>query len=132
MITPSGPANSLEPILLISNEEKSGRRLAPLVEIVWGGEPGTLPPIPKSLLRPKKRKRLRPLSPADVEYRSRLKNLKLEVVKFFGGNEAAARTWMNEPRPIFGGKNPKELARTEEGAKQVSTLIYQLENGIVV
>jgi putative toxin-antitoxin system antitoxin component (TIGR02293 family) len=52
------------------------------------------------------------------------------AVDLFEGDVAGARRWLQAPQFGFGGEVPLELASTEVGAKQVVTLITQLEYGV--
>jgi len=54
------------------------------------------------------------------------------AVGLFNGDRTAATQWLQTPRPALGGQTPLGLAQTEVGAKQVETLIGQLEHGVIV
>lgn len=52
------------------------------------------------------------------------------AVDLFEGDVAGAMRWLQDPQYGFDGEVPLELASTDVGAKQVTTLITQLEYGV--
>jgi putative toxin-antitoxin system antitoxin component (TIGR02293 family) len=52
------------------------------------------------------------------------------AVDLFEGDVAAARQWLQTPKPGLGGEVPIEFAATEAGAREVEHLIACLEHGI--
>jgi putative toxin-antitoxin system antitoxin component (TIGR02293 family) len=48
------------------------------------------------------------------------------------GEEAKARSWMNAPRDIFGGRSPQELAATGDAAEQrhVLEVLLRIDYGV--
>jgi putative toxin-antitoxin system antitoxin component (TIGR02293 family) len=47
-----------------------------------------------------------------------------------GGNEEAARNWLNAEAPALGRKKPIDVAETEAGFKKAEALIAQLEKAV--
>lgn len=47
-----------------------------------------------------------------------------------GGNEEAAKQWLNAEAPALGRKKPIDAAETEAGFKKVDALLTQLENAV--
>jgi putative toxin-antitoxin system antitoxin component (TIGR02293 family) len=72
------------------------------------------------------------LSSEESERLYRLITLFRSAVGLFNGDRDAATQWLQTPRPALGGQTPLALAQTEVGAKQVETLIRQLEHGVIV
>ena len=72
------------------------------------------------------------LSSEESERLYRLITLFRLAVGLFNSDRAAATQWLQTPRPALGGHTPLALAQTEVGAKQVETLIGQLEHGVIV
>jgi putative toxin-antitoxin system antitoxin component (TIGR02293 family) len=84
---------------------------------------------PRTLDRRQKDKKLRP-DESDRLYR--LASVYRLAVELFNGRAEDATEWMETPRPALGGEIPLDLARTEVGARQVATLVMQLEQGVYV
>ena len=72
------------------------------------------------------------LSPDESDKLVRFTELYRKTLDMFAGSTKAAVGWLRETRPALGGSRPIELARTSDGTKQVETLIFQLEYGIIV
>ncbi len=79
-----------------------------------------------------RRKMAGKLSAEESDHLLRLADLYRQTVGFFNGNAEAARGWLAEKRPALGGHRPIDLARTASGMIRVTTLIFQLENGVFV
>lgn len=54
-----------------------------------------------------------------------------EALRFFDGDEEAARTWLRRKRPALRNHAPLELAATDAGAREVERLLLQLDHGVV-
>lgn len=50
---------------------------------------------------------------------------------FFDGDAHGATDWLTDGQFAFGGVAPLEMTRTEVGAQEVETLIFQLEHGVL-
>lgn len=72
------------------------------------------------------------LSADESERLHRLQTVFAAAVGMFNGDAAAAARWLRHPRPALSGSTPLELTRTEVGGQAVLTLIWQVENGVVV
>ena len=53
------------------------------------------------------------------------------AVDLYRGDEVSAREWFQTPIPSLGGRRPVDLSQTEAGAREVETLIYRIQHGIV-
>ena len=53
------------------------------------------------------------------------------AVNLYHGDEQSAREWFEMPIPALGGRSPRDLSRTEAGAREVETLIARIQHGIV-
>lgn len=66
---------------------------------------------------------------------SKLKQRRAEVYQLASqvlGSVENAEDWMGEPAMGLNGQIPAELIRTTDGAKQVETLLMQIEHGVYV
>jgi putative toxin-antitoxin system antitoxin component (TIGR02293 family) len=48
------------------------------------------------------------------------------------GSADEARAWLIEPHPLFAGKRPVEVARTDIGARRVERTLLNIEHGLPV
>lgn len=60
----------------------------------------------------------------------RLANVFEKAVELFDDNVASAVNWLTVPRKALGEHCPLDYARTELGAREVESLIGQLEHGV--
>jgi putative toxin-antitoxin system antitoxin component (TIGR02293 family) len=44
--------------------------------------------------------------------------------------EARAEEWLSEPNLRLGGKSPRDMAQTSEGAQEVLALIGRIQHGV--
>ncbi len=52
------------------------------------------------------------------------------VHSMMSGDQDAVNRWMSTPQSLLGGKTPSEYASTEDGARDVETLVGRLEHGV--
>ena len=52
------------------------------------------------------------------------------AVDLFEGDQKAAQDWLSSEVPALKGATPLEASRTEEGAREVESLIARLEHGV--
>ena len=53
-----------------------------------------------------------------------------KTLALFEGDREAAAAWLATAQPALGGVVPIDLAKTDGGAREVETLIEQLEHGV--
>lgn len=82
---------------------------------------------PRTLARRKVSGRL---APAESEGLLRISRIFELAVALFHGAGADALAWLRTPRRIFAGSTPLAYSATELGAREVETLIGQLEHGV--
>ena len=82
---------------------------------------------PRTLARRKVSGRL---APAESERLLRISRIFELAVALFHGVGADALAWLRSPRRIFAGSTPLAYSATELGAREVETLIGQLEHGV--
>jgi putative toxin-antitoxin system antitoxin component (TIGR02293 family) len=66
----------------------------------------------------------------EVEGTERISRVSEKALELFDGNGRAAGEWMSSPLVALGGVAPRELAKTEHGAREVESLIGRIEHGI--
>lgn len=71
----------------------------------------------------------RPLDPAIAERALRLARIQA-LAESVLEDESAGRAWLATPQPGLGGKVPNALLRSEFGAREVETLLNQIEHGV--
>lgn len=71
------------------------------------------------------------LSPQESDRIYRIASVYRDVVRFFAGDEDAAREWLTSSAIGLGNKVPVDLLDTAAGAEVVRTLIGRLESGVV-
>ena len=52
------------------------------------------------------------------------------AVDLFAGDQEAAQQWLSSEIPALKGTTPLEASKTEEGAREVESLIARLEQGV--
>ena len=67
---------------------------------------------------------------AEPEAVARLLKICVSAEGLFHGDRQAARRWLQNPAYVFKEESPLERAMTEEGSRDVETLIGQLRHGI--
>lgn len=82
---------------------------------------------PRTLVRRKQSGRL---TLDESERLVRVSRVLGQAVRLFEGNKKAAIRWLEEPKAALGGQSPWDVARTGPGARQVETLIQQLDQGL--
>lgn len=50
----------------------------------------------------------------------------------FGGDEQKAVAWLNKPARAFGGKTPVQVLESEDGVEMITTLVGQIQHGVIV
>ena len=53
-----------------------------------------------------------------------------QAVDLFDGDQDAAQDWLSSEIPALKGATPLEISKTEEGAREVESLIARLEQGV--
>lgn len=86
--------------------------------------------IPKRTLARRKAKR-EPLTAEETDKALRLARISAEADRVFGDPSKADR-WLRRPNPVFHGKTPLELLKTEIGGNMVETLLHQIDHGIFI
>jgi putative toxin-antitoxin system antitoxin component (TIGR02293 family) len=86
--------------------------------------------IPESTFHARKRDR-KPLTPEASSRVYRIAKAAEAAEAYFGGDEAAARRWLTQPKVALGGVTPLEFARTPEGSDYVIALLERLEHGVI-
>jgi putative toxin-antitoxin system antitoxin component (TIGR02293 family) len=79
-----------------------------------------------------RRKKEKKLGPEESDRLFRVARLFQALSRLFHGDTAAVKSWLKTPHAVFGGETPLKMARSEFGARQVETLIQQLEHGVYV
>lgn len=79
-----------------------------------------------------RRQKEKKLQPDESDRLYRLASVFRLAVELFNGHDKDATEWMETPRPALGGAVPLDLARTEVGAREVATLVMQLQHGVYV
>lgn len=82
---------------------------------------------PRTLARRKVSGRL---APAESERLLRISRIFELAVGLFHGGVADAVAWLRTPRRVLAGSTPLAYSVTELGAREVETLIGQLEHGV--
>ncbi len=82
---------------------------------------------PRTLARRKVSGRL---APAESERLLRISRIFELAVGLFNGRVADAIGWLRTPRRVLAGSTPLAYSATELGAREVETLIGQLEHGV--
>jgi putative toxin-antitoxin system antitoxin component (TIGR02293 family) len=82
---------------------------------------------PRTLARRKVSGRL---APAESERLLRVSRIFELAVGLFNGSFAEAVSWLRTPRRVLAGSTPLAYSATELGAREVETLIGQLEHGV--
>lgn len=54
------------------------------------------------------------------------------VTRLFEGDEQKAVAWLNEPARAFGWKTPLQMLEGEDGVERITTLVGQIEHGVIV
>jgi putative toxin-antitoxin system antitoxin component (TIGR02293 family) len=85
--------------------------------------------IPKRTLV--RRKAAARFSPEESDRLVRLARVYAKALDFFNGDAAAATGWLTHAQRAFRGVTPLEMTRTDVGAQEVETLIFQLEHGVL-
>ena len=70
------------------------------------------------------------LNPSESDRLIRFAALRDKAVELMNGDEQAANTWLNEPKPILNSETPLAHAATEIGARDVEDLIGRLQHGV--
>lgn len=104
---------------LASLSEKSGFDIAVLAAVIG---------LPERALP--RRRAARKLLPAESERLVRLSIVFESAVKLFEGDVPAAVDWLSRPRRVFDNQSPLAFSRSELGAREVESLIGQLEHGV--
>lgn len=84
--------------------------------------------IPKRTLA--RRKESGRLSAEESDRLVRLARVYAKALHLFGGDIESATDWLVRAQRAFGGTRPIEMIRTDVGAQEVETLIFQLEHGV--
>lgn len=82
-----------------------------------------------TLLRRQKSKKL---APDESDRLFRAASIYRDLLRLFHGHSADASGWLRLPHAVFGGETPLDMMTSEYGARQVETLIRQLEHGVYV
>jgi len=69
------------------------------------------------------------LKPDEGERAVRIMRLYDRAKKVLGSNERA-RSWLNRPLRVLGGRTPLDFARTEPGAREVEAVLGRFEEGV--
>ena len=85
--------------------------------------------IPKRTLV--RRKAAGRLSAEESDRLVRLARVYARTLDFFDGDAEAATGWLTHTQRAFRQVTPLEMTRTEVGAQEVETLIYQLAHGVL-
>lgn len=85
--------------------------------------------IPKRTLA--RRKASGRLSAEESDRLVRLARVYAKALDLFNGDEEATSDWLTRTQRAFRGVTPLEMTRTDVGAQEVETLIFQLEHGVL-
>lgn len=86
--------------------------------------------VPKRTLARRKANQ-EPLTPEETDKALRLARISAEADRVFGDPSKAYR-WLRHPNPVFHGKTPLELLKTEAGAMLVDELLGQIDHGMFI
>lgn len=75
------------------------------------------------------RRKLGTLTPEQSDRLVRVARVIAAAVETFGGGEKAG-TWLRRPTTALAGESPLELLDTDEGAREVETLLGRIAHGI--
>jgi putative toxin-antitoxin system antitoxin component (TIGR02293 family) len=75
------------------------------------------------------RRRLGTLTPEQSDRLVRVARLLATAEETFG-NQVKAGAWLRRPTTVFGGERPLDLLDTDEGAREVETLLGRISYGI--
>lgn len=75
------------------------------------------------------RRKLGTLTPEQSDRLVRVARLLAAAEETFG-NPVKAGIWLRRPTSVFSGERPMDLLDTDEGAREVETLLGQISNGI--
>lgn len=78
-----------------------------------------------------RRRAAKRLSPQESDRVYRIAAVYRDVIRFFDGDEDAAREWLTSPVVGLGSKMPLDLLDNSAGTEAVRTLIGRLEHGVV-
>ncbi len=67
------------------------------------------------------------LTPAESDRLWRLLHVWRRAVEAFAGDEAAARTWLTEPKTLLSGETPLERLDTEPGLREVEDMLTVID-----
>lgn len=84
--------------------------------------------IPRTTMQ--RRRKEGHLHPDESDRLVRMARIIDRALDLFAHDAAAARRWLDTPRPALGGATPLDFARTDPGAREVEDLIGRLEHGI--
>ncbi|HJS84088.1 MAG TPA: antitoxin Xre/MbcA/ParS toxin-binding domain-containing protein [Acetobacteraceae bacterium] len=76
-------------------------------------------------------KRNERLSPSASERAERLARI-VALAQQTLGDEDQARSWLNEPHSLLGGRPPIHVAATDLGARQVERILVNIEYGLPI
>jgi putative toxin-antitoxin system antitoxin component (TIGR02293 family) len=110
------------------------RRGLPVTTIEFMLETGRLTPAELDrIVLPRKtlmnRRRLGRLTPEQSDRLVRVARL-ISVAEETFGRQEKARIWLRRPTTALGGERPLDLLDTDEGARQVETLLGRIGHGI--
>jgi len=83
-------------------------------------------PVRKTLAN---RRKLGTLTPEQSDRLVRVARLLATAEETFG-NQDKAGIWLRRPTTVFGGERPLDLLDTDEGAREVETLLGRISHGI--
>jgi putative toxin-antitoxin system antitoxin component (TIGR02293 family) len=86
--------------------------------------------IPKRTFA-RRKARNEPLNSEETDRAYRLARISAEADRVFANPEKADK-WLRHQNPVFQGRTPLQLMKTEVGCNMVETLLHQIDHGIFI